>query len=138
MRRRVLTTVLAVSLVAAPAALAAKLSSPKSAHVGDSVTVKASGLDGGRYALTLVADDRPTPRAFCVARLGKRHKASSSGRVSISGRIPAKLTCYEGNGSKLGRVETSPGAYHLIVSVPRGPTGSSGNHSFVRRAFKIK
>jgi hypothetical protein len=137
--KRVLTVVLSVAAVSVPAAaLGAKLSSPRSAHVGDVVSVKATGLkSGGNYALTLVSDSSPTPRAFCVARIGKRDKPAD-GRVKLRGKIPKRLTCYEGNGAELGRVPTSPGAYHLIVSVPRGPTGSSGKYSFVRRALTIK
>jgi hypothetical protein len=137
MKRLTLAVALVLALVLVPAAIAAKLSSPRSAQVGDKVTAKASGLKAGRYALTLVSDERPTPRAFCVARIGKRHK-SSKGRVKIRATIPKRLTCYEGNGAELGRVQTTPGAYHLIVSVPRGPTGSSGKYSFARRALTIK
>jgi hypothetical protein len=137
--KRLLTIglVAAVATVAAPA-FGAKLSSPRSAQVGDVVSVTATGVkNGGRYALTLVADERPTPRAFCVARIGKRREPKD-GRVKLRAAIPKRLTCYEGNGDELGRVKTTPGAYHLIVSVPRGPTGSSGKYSFVRRALTIK
>jgi hypothetical protein len=118
-------------------ALAAKLSAPSKAKVGDTVTAKASGLKAGRYALTLVADIQPSQGASCVARIGKRQR-TSGGRVEISGKIPKRTTCYQGNGSKLGKVKVTPGDYHLVVSVPDGPTGSSGTHSFVRRALKIK
>ena len=136
--RRLLTPALVVSLAVVPAtAHAAKLSSPKSAHVGDEVTANASKLKAGRYALTLVSDDRPTLRSACVARLGARKRAVD-GKVSFTRTIPAKLTCWENNSVKLGRVKVKPGAYHLLVSVPDGPTGSSVGHSFVRRALKIK
>jgi hypothetical protein len=136
--KRVLTTGLVITMAAVPAtALAAKLSSPRSAKVGEKVTATATGLKKGRYALTLVADERPTPRAFCVKRIGKRQN-TEKGRVRLSARIPKRLTCFEGNGEELGSVATAPGAYHLVVSVPRGPTGSSGKYSFVRRALKIK
>jgi hypothetical protein len=138
--KRLLTAALALSLAAALAAtaFAAKLSSPRSARVGDVVSVTATGVkNGGGYALTLVSDDRPTPRAFCVARIGKRHKPAD-GRVKLRAKIPRRLTCYEGNGAELGRVSVAAGKYHLIVSVPRGPTGSSGKYSFVRRALTIK
>jgi hypothetical protein len=131
--KRVLTTGLVITMAAVPAtALAAKLSSPRSAKVGEKVTATATGLKKGRYALTLVADERPTPRAFCVKRIGKRQNTEKGAR------IPKRLTCFEGNGEELGSVATAPGAYHLVVSVPRGPTGSSGKYSFVRRALKIK
>ena len=136
MRRALLLTA-ALCLVLVPVALAAKLSAPRSAHVGDKVTASASGLKAGRYALTLASDDRPGRTADCVARLGKRKRAVD-GKVSFTRTIPAKLTCWENNSVKLGRVKVTPGAYHLIVSVPDGPSGSSVKHSFVRRALTIK
>lgn len=138
MIRRVLLVLAAVAMTLVPAAaLAAKLSGPSSARVGDSVTVSASGLKAGRYALTLASDSRPGRTADCVARLGSRKRARD-GKVTLTRVIPAKLTCWENDSVRLGRVNVTPGAYHLIVSVPDGPSGSSVKHSFVRRALKIK
>jgi hypothetical protein len=108
----------------------------RSARVGDTVTVKAHGLETGRYALTLVADERPTRNSFCVRRLTDR-KRTRGGRVTLSGEIPRRIVCYEGNGSRLGSVKVTPGRYHLIVSVPDGPTGSDARYSFLRRALRI-
>jgi hypothetical protein len=118
-------------------AASATLSAPSTAHVGDTVKAKASGLKDGRYALRLVADKQPNKNAYCLKRLTKRH-ATVNGKVTLKGTIPARLTCYQGNGPKLGTVKVTPGSYHLLVSVPFGPTGSSANYSFVRRALKIK
>ena len=125
-----------VALACGTAFAKARFSSPSTAHVGDQVTVKASGLKAGRYVLTLVSDDQPTPRSFCVKHLTKRHK-TVGGKVTLTGTIPKRITCYQGNGPKLGTVEVTPGGYHLLVSVPDGPTGSNGKFSFVRRALKI-
>jgi hypothetical protein len=122
----------------AVAAGTAKLSAPSKAHVGDSITAKGSGLkNGGSYALRLVDDAQPTQGASCLARIGKRQVASG-GKVKISGTIPKKVTCYQGNGTKLGKIPVTPGKYHLLLSVPNGPTGSSAKYSFVRKALTIK
>jgi uncharacterized protein (DUF2141 family) len=120
----------------AAVAAAAKLTAPSKASVGDSVTAHASGLKSGSYALTLVSDSQPAQGAYCVKRLTGRH-ATSGGKVTLTGTIPARVTCYQGNGAKLGSEKVAPGGYHLIVSVPNGPTGSNGKFSFVRRALKI-
>src|SRR4051794_39327975 len=135
--RRILTALMSVSLVAAPVALAAKVSAPRKARVGDSITTKASGLKSGRYAVTLALDNTAGPRTACVSRLGHLQD-SVGGRVKITGKIPRKLTCWENDSVKLGRVATSPGSYHLIVAVPNGPSGFDGKHSFVRRKLTIE
>jgi len=134
--KRALALTLLLALVPAAAALAAKLSAPSSARVGDEVTGKASGLKPGRYVLRLSLDDTAGPRLACVARIGDLRTARH-GKVRISGHIPRKLTCYENNSVREGRIKTAPGKYHLIVGVPQGHSGF-GNGSFVRRALTIK
>ena len=130
--------VLAVVLATVPAvAFAAKVSAPRTARVGDSITTKARGLKAGRYAVTLALDNTAGPRTACVSRLGHLQD-SVGGRVKITGKIPRKLTCWENNSVKLGRVATSPGSYHLIVAVPNGPSGFDGDGSFVRRKLTIE
>jgi hypothetical protein len=114
----------------------AHFSSPSKAVVGDQVTADARGLKAGRYALTLASADQPARGAFCVKRLTRRH-AAVGGKLSLTGTIPKRITCYQGNGPKLGTVKVTPGAYYLIVSVPNGPTGSDGKFSFVRHSLKI-
>jgi hypothetical protein len=108
----------------------------RSAHVGDVVTVRAHDLKTGRYALSLVADEQPTQNSFCVRRLTDR-KRTRGGKVTLSGTIPRRISCFEGNGERLGSVKVTPGRYHLIVSVPNGPTGSNARYSFLRRALRI-
>jgi hypothetical protein len=136
--RRVAIAVLALALVAVPAAFAAKLKAPSKAHVGDTVTARASGLKSGSYTLRIVADHQPAgARSFCAARLaGPKH--TKSGRVKLRGAIPKKLSCYENNSVRLGKVKVTPGAYHLLVAVQFGPTGSEPKHSFVRSGLTIK
>jgi len=125
-----------VALACGTAFAKARFSSPSSASVGDAVTAKASGLKPGRYALTLALAEQPARGAFCVKRLTRRH-AAVGGKLSLTGTIPKRVTCYQGNGAKLGTVKVTPGKYYLIVSVPYGPTGSNGQFSFVRHSLKI-
>jgi hypothetical protein len=125
-----------VALACGTAFAKARFSSPSKASVGDQVTADARGLKSGRYALTFVSADQPSRGAFCVKRLTRRH-ATVGGKLSLTGTIPTRVTCYQGNGPKLGTVKVKPGAYYLIVSVPNGPTGSNGKFSFVRHTLKI-
>jgi hypothetical protein len=135
--RRVAVLALSLLLVGGGVAFAAaKLSTPSSARVGDSVTARGSGLEQARYALTLSLDNTAGPRIACVARVGKR-KDSVGGRVTIKGQIPAHLRCYENNSVRLGRVAVKPGKYHLILAHPDGPSGF-GKGSFLRRKLTIK
>lgn len=136
------TTLTLIALIAAFAGVAEaagpKLSAPRTARVGDAITATATGLKSGRrYALTLVSDSHPGPRASCVARVGKTAPAPA-GKVTISGTIPARLTCWENDSVRLGRVKVTPGAYHLVVAVPDGPSGFNVKYSFVRRALTVK
>jgi hypothetical protein len=131
------TRILLLAAVALAVLCSSAFGATSSARVGEIVTMHAQNLKAGRYALTLVADDQPSKRSACVARLSGR-KRTSGGRVTLSGEIPARLTCWENNSVRLGRVKVTPGKYHLITSVPDGPTGSSARHSFVRRALTIK
>jgi hypothetical protein len=135
--KRVLIALLVAVALPVGIASAAKLSGPSKARVGDTVHVTAKGLKAGRYALTLVSDSHPTLRSSCVARLAGPTR-TSSGRLALSGVIPGKLTCWENDSVKLGRVKVTPGAYHLIVAVPDGPSGYNVKYSFVRRALTVK
>jgi hypothetical protein len=137
--KRALPALLLAAALALPAgiALAAKLTAPSSARVGQLVSVKATGLNSGRYTLTLVTDNPPGQRAACVARLAGPSRPSS-GKLILGGTIPKKLQCWENDSVKLGTSKVTPGAYHLVVAVPDGPSGFSAKHSFVRRALTIK
>jgi hypothetical protein len=134
MRRLVLLTLVAV-LALAGVALAASLTGPKKASIGDSVTGVGTKLHAGRYVLRLAADDTPQ-RTACVARIGKR-KAAVKGRVSITGTVPKQLRCWENDSVKLGTVKVTPGKYHLVLGVPDGPSGFGAKGSFARHALKI-
>ncbi len=112
------------------------VSAPTSAHVGSTVTVRAVGLTAGRYALTVVSDTHPRHNASCVARLSTL-VAEQGGSVTLHGSIPARLYCYQGASTHLGRVATVAGSYHLIVAQPNGPDGFNGSASFVRAPLRI-
>ena len=130
-------TLLAGATVLACAAIAlAKpvMTAPAHAHVGDDVHVSAHDLTKGRYALVLSADRVAGRDLACVARIARAARAATD--VSLEGRIPPKLTCWTNNTVKGGRIETKPGAYHLIVGIPNGPAGFKG--SFVRAPIKIQ
>jgi hypothetical protein len=135
--KRALIALLAAVALSAGVASAAKLTGPSAARVGDTLSVTATGLKPGRYTLTLASDSRPTLRSSCVARLAGPTR-TSAGRVALSGVVPKRLTCWENDSVKLGKVKVTPGAYHLIVAVPTGPSGYDVKYSFVRRALKIK
>ena len=128
---------LAVGVLAAPAwAAVGRLVGPKSAKVGAAVTVHASGLIRGSYALTLVADSHPARGASFVARLSKS-QATRQGAVTLSGTIPRKLVCYQGLATLLGAVPTAVGSYHLVVAEPTAPAGFDARGSFVRSAVHV-
>jgi hypothetical protein len=136
MRRLPLLTLLLLLACGSVAFAAAKLSAPSSARVGDSVAAHGSGLKQARYALVLSLDDTAGPRVACVARIGKQ-KTSVNGRVTIRGKVPAHLRCWENNSVKLGRIAVKPGKYHLILGHPDGPAGF-GKGSFLRHKLTIK
>jgi hypothetical protein len=117
-------------------AAAAKLSTPSSARVGEKVTAKGSRLKPSRYALTLSLDNTAGPRTACVARVGHQQDAVG-GRVTITGRIPPRLRCWENDSVRLGKIKVTPGKYHLILGHPDGPSGF-GPGSFVRRPLTIR
>jgi hypothetical protein len=135
-RRAALIVALAAAWLPAWAAAEA-LQAPKSASVGAEVTVHASGLLKGSYALTLVSDSHPARGVSCVARLS-RSKAASAGAVTLGGTIPVRLHCYQGLAGSLGAVPTKPGAYRLVVAEPTAPAGFDARASFVSSALGIK
>lgn len=110
---------------------------PERARRGRRVEAVASGLERGRYTLTLVADDAPARGARCLARVG-RARRTTGGWVTIRGRIPRKLRCYQGLNSFLGSVRTTPGAYHLVIGVKIAPAGWDAEKTFLRSALRVR
>jgi len=147
MRRRqravscIAIVVCAASAVGASAAsdvsaASAVLHAPSTAAVGGVVSVRATGLIAGRYALTLVSDTHPVRGAACVARLSAA-RATSGGSVTLRGSIPPKLTCYQAAAILLGKVATRAGGYHLVVAEPTAPDGFDARGSYARSALRI-
>ena len=106
------------------------------ARVGSRVSSSASGLKAGRYTLTLVLDKAPARGARCLATLDGP-KAARDGEVSLAGRIPSKLRCYQGLNTLLGTVPTSAGRYTLVTGVKVAPAGWDGDASYIRRPLRI-
>ena len=134
MKRLIAVTAVAM-LALSGVALAASLSGPKKARVGDSVTGVGHKVKPGRYVLRLVLDST-LQRTACVARIGKRTTAAKA-KVSITGKIPKRLTCWENDSVKTGTLKVKPGKYHLVLGVPDGPSGFGAKGSFARHALKI-
>ena len=126
----------AVTLAASAWASTASIHAPRTATIGGRVTVRASGLIKGAYALTLVSDSHPTSDGSCVARLSATTH-TRAGAVTLSGTIPAKLTCYRAASIELGRVNTPKGGYHLVIAEPTAPDGFDASGSFVRSPLTI-
>lgn len=112
------------------------ITAPRTARIGQRITVSAHGLISGDYALTLVSDSHITNGGSCVARLSPT-RATTAGTVRLSGTIPAKLTCYQAASINLGRVAAAIGGYHLVVAEPTAPDGFDAKGSFVRSALRI-
>jgi len=134
--------ILAVAILAVGASAAsavgasAVLRAPRTAGVGQAVSVRATGLIAGRYALTLVSDAHPVRGASCVARLSAT-RATSRGSVTLHGTIPRELTCYQGSAISLGKVATRAGGYHLVVAEPTAPAGFDARGSYARSPLQI-
>jgi hypothetical protein len=132
-----LIVVLALGLLAATAwAAGGRVLAPRTAKVGATVTVHASGLVRGSYALTLVSDSHPAHGVSCVARLS-RSRTAHHGSVTLSGSVPRQLTCYQGLATSLGAVPTAAGGYHLVVAEPTAPAGFDARASFVRSTLHL-
>ena len=123
-------------LAAAAWAAGPRVLAPGSAKVGAAITVHASGLVRGSYALTLVSDSHPARGVSCVARLS-RSRPAPHGSVTLSGTVPRQLTCYQGLATSLGAVPTATGRYHLVVAEPTAPAGFDARASFVRAALHL-
>jgi len=141
-RRPVASAVAAVgalALLPAVALAAASMHAPSTAAIGSRITVRAGRLDAGRYTLVLaietrVVDDTVTS---CFARVGSS-RISVAGRVTITGKLPTRLACYQGGrGPNLGHFNVRPGRYVLSLGVFMPPAGFAYNKSFVKRPIRL-
>ncbi len=133
--RVALALALVIVLCASGIAVAkARLEGPKVARVGQSVTVKARGLKPGYYSLIFAS--RGESGVVCSKRLSARR--ARRGRVTLRGRIPAKLPCYRGKRrAEFGPATTSTGLYRFIVCVRAKANTCKPRRSVVKRRVAI-
>jgi hypothetical protein len=87
---------------------------------------------------TLRRDGRARALAPYLRGAARGPTKTPAASLKLSGHIPKKLTCSENDSVRLGKVAVTPGAYHLVVAVPSGPSGSDVKYSFVRRPLSVK
>jgi len=115
-----------------------EVAAPASVRRGASLDVTASGLDAGRYTLTLVADKVPARGVRCLANVGAARRRAQLGWVRFRGRVPRRLRCYQGAGTSLGAVPAHAGAYHLVVGVKVAPAAWNADRSYLRRQIRVR
>ncbi len=121
-------------------AVAAALSAPRTIHVGQQISVRASGVRSGRYGLYLLMTTAVQARAGepidCVARVGRIVSVRSSA-ATFTGRVPSRLVCRIHAGRSLGTIRVSKGSYRLVVGCPIGPGAFSGRCSYGTRRVRV-
>lgn len=118
------------------AAAASTMSAPSRAPVGARITVHAKRLKPGRYTLLLAValQTGGASPISCSARVGSA--LARAGTVTISGKLPSRLTCRMGEGSVEGHVSVHPGKYVLSLGILLPPAGFRGG-SFVKRTIQL-
>jgi hypothetical protein len=110
-----------LSLVAIVFASTASISGPRTATVGQLVTVKASDLKAGRYQLFLATpyDDnaKPGQTTQCTGAISDLQRAQ--GTASFSGTIPRTIDC-RAYLTPDGKRTVTPGNYNFEVYSPLG------------------
>ena len=110
-----------LSLVAIVFASTASISGPRTATVGQLVTVKASDLRAGQYQLFLATpyddDAKPGQTTQCTGTVSAPMDAR--GTASFSGRIPHTLRC-RAYLTPTGTRAVTPGNYDFEVYSPLG------------------
>ena len=112
------------------------MTAPARAHIGSRITVRAARLESGRYTL-LLAVELPTGGASpttCSARVGAAR--TRDGHVTITGRLPRRLTCRMGEGSVAGYDTVRPGRYVLSLGILIPPAGFQPA-GFVKRTVRL-
>jgi hypothetical protein len=127
----------ALASAAATTVAPATIAGPPTVRVGDAVRVTAHHLVPGHYRLYVTitmpfgSGGRPIN---CIGSVSPRVNVASGGRT-FTGRVPARLSCYQGLG--IGTVRTSPGTYAFLVASPVGPAAFSARKSFLRRSVRV-
>jgi hypothetical protein len=115
----VLIGVALLSVVAIAFATSASISGPKTATVGQLVTVKAKDLAAGDYELFLVtpydSDAKPGRVTQCTAPISGIDHAQ--GTASFAGKVPSRLDCRAGL-TPDGTRAVTPGSYEFEIDAP--------------------
>ena len=123
----------AVALAAASPTLRA----PREVRVGQAVTATARNLVPGHYGLYIAmttSQGGGGQPINCLAAVSPRVNVPSGDRT-FRGKIPAKLTCYQGRA--IGTVRTTPGAYRFQVASPIAAGKFSARKSFLKRRVRV-
>jgi len=119
------------------AATPATLRAPREVRVGETVTATARNLVPGHYRLYIAMTTSQSgggQAINCLAAVSARVNVPSGDRT-LRGKVPAKLTCYQG--TKIGTVRTTPGAYRFQVASPIAAGKFSARKSFVKRRVTV-
>ncbi|HEY1538332.1 MAG TPA: hypothetical protein VGF63_02960 [Solirubrobacteraceae bacterium] len=122
---------------AAGARPAATLRAPREVRLGEAVTATARNLNPGHYRLFIVltaSQGKGARPITCLGAVGPRLNVPA-GERSFHGRIPAKLTCYQG--TRLGTVPNGPGIDRFVLASPAGGEAFSGSRSFLERRVRV-
>ncbi len=132
-----LLATLASGAAVAVAAPTPTLRAPRDVRVGQAVTATARDLVPGHYRLyiAMTTSQGEGGRSIdCLAAVSPRVNVPSGDRT-FRGKIPAKLTCYQG--TAVGTVRTTPGAYRFQVASPIAAGRFSARKSFVKRRVRV-
>jgi hypothetical protein len=127
----------AIALLAPAAASAATFHAPASTSLGARITATASGVKPGRYTLVLVKvllAPKGVATTACVAPVGAA--TARNGQVTISGKLPSRLSCHQGEGETLGTAAVKPGHYLLDIGGFEPPAGFNAQ-TFLKRSINI-
>ncbi len=125
------------AVTATALAASATLRAPREVRVGERVTATASDLVPGHYRLYIAMTSSQGGGGQpinCLAAVSARVNVPDGDRT-FRGTIPSKLTCYQG--TKIGTVRTTPGAYRFQVASPIAAGKFSARKSFVKRRVTV-
>jgi hypothetical protein len=124
-----------IPVAALPAS--ATFQAPASATMGARISARASGLKPGRYTLVLVKvlyAPKGVATTACVAPVGAA--VAKNGLVTITGKLPSRLSCHQGQGETLGTVAVKPGRYLLDLGGFEPPAGFNAQ-TFLKRSINL-
>jgi hypothetical protein len=111
---------------------AVTIHAPTSARVGAHIVVSATGIKPGHYTVLIERVAEPTS---CLAAIGSAN--SLRGKLTVSGPVPARLSCHLGQNTSFGTVHVTSGSYLLVVGELIPPAGFNQNASFAKTRIKL-